>query len=185
MDFPCPIYQFYTVGQTPIYYPVSMPIVQCAIAPKDQGLTYGEQLRRIWQTGDTNNGCVVLEHDVAVSLESWYELAELITLDPRHVACVPFVLYPASTNKRLPIWANQRKIEEGVVQTYPANLPPPMEATTFGLGCTYLPARLLALLPEDLQHWTWPALDWRLSTLAMDEGIRVNLCQTPAVHLHY
>jgi hypothetical protein len=185
MDFPCPIYQFHVRGQVPIRYPDHLGIQLVSIPPKDHGLNYAESIRVWWKHGAPSLGLVVLEHDVAVPLEAWQEMRDLIRDCPDSVVTVPFLLYPASTGGRVPHWSTQVRVREGELRSTPHTAAPPVPCDTFGLGCTYLPPRLLALMPEDLQHWGWPCTDWKLSQLSMDEGIHVRPTLTTAVHLHY
>lgn len=180
-----PIVQFAVLGRSRVVHPAHMGIHVVWLRP--DGDSYGEALRQVWQHArdHSRHGVIVAEYDVAVPLEAWLELFAAAELEPGRVIAVPYLLYPASTKLvDGPVWSNRVSCD-GVPTFVTAAEPPPLTPAYFSLGCTYLPARLLMELPDDLRQWQYPVLDTRLSLLAESLGVGVMSTVTPAIHLNY
>lgn len=149
------------------------------------GMTYGEHLRAAWMEQRSRRGLVVLEKDIAMSLEGWTQLARCIDCAPDLVWAVPYLLYPASTGMDRIVWAHrvfgsaEKLVFRGAHEVCPSR------PDAFGLGCTFLPERLLRAMPDDLRQWDYPMLDSRLSELAREIGVACRTTSIPAIHLHY
>lgn len=180
-----PIYQVFCGDQRTVPYPAWLEIRTTRVPAKGAGANYGETIRHLWRTQADRRGLVILEHDIAVPLEAWKQMDGGIAAFPADVIAIPYVLYAASRAGGPPMWANQRRTRDGQMLTFAPPELPPMHCDTFGLGCTFLSARLLDLMPEDLCQWEFPRPDWLLSQLAMERGIPCHCTPTPAVHLHY
>lgn len=179
------IYQFHPAKIPVVNYQGLMEVHTRWTQKQGSGPTYGDCVRVAWLESRSLGGIVCLEHDVAVSQECWRELADMIKLRPLDVAAVPYLLYPRSTGRVGAVWAHRASIAEGRYHFISSSsLCPPCPAA-FGLGCTYLPGRLLDEMPADLNQWDYPVLDTRLSDLARELSIPCHCTLTAAIHLHY
>lgn len=179
------IYQFHPAKIPVVNYQGLMEVHTRWTQRQGTGPTYGECVRTAWLESRSLNGIVCLEHDIAVSRECWRELADMLIRYPQDVAAVPYLLYPRSTGREAAAWAHRSSVTDGQYLFVPATAPPPSHPSAFGLGCTYLPARLLDAMPADLGQWDYPVLDTRLSDLARELSIPCRCTPTPAIHLHY
>lgn len=159
--------------------------VQTLLASDPKHTPYGQVLRDQWDMCGNVPGMLWLEADIAIGPEHLDELERAVAADDGTVVAVPFRLYPASTRQPRVVWPFYERLPDGREQIIDARLSVPRHPLTFGLGCTYLPARLLECARSHLHDWDWPSLDWRLATLARHEGIPVVTTETPAIHLHY
>lgn len=169
------------------YAPLLLPhtVVQCHHGDHPHRRPYGEVLYRAWIDHSTEVGIVWVESDIAIEPLHLSEIETEVAFDPNCVVAVPFRLYPASTHREdvtWPFYVTARDCSERILQDHEAI---PHEVRSFGLGCTYLPSRLLLELGERITDWDWPSLDWRLSIAARDSGYVIKTTHTPAVHLHY
>lgn len=158
----------------------------CTLPTTDPDHTvYGKLMLDLWHLYASEYGLLWCEADVAPPLEALQELESLVAEDSTRVVAVPFRLYPASTKQDRVVWPHYFRDGNGELKIVQLPNPPPREPLSFGLGCTYLPRRLLELASPKLPDWDWPILDWRLSMLALDEGVSIITTLTEAVHLHY
>lgn len=179
------IYQFHPAKVPVVNYQGLMPVHTRWTQLQGHGPTYGECVRTAWLESRSFGGIVCLEHDVAVSRESWSELADTIDAHRLDVAAVPYLLYPRSTGRDAAVWAHRYRDADGTLTFVTDEGACPYLPAAFGLGCTYLPGRLLGAMPDDLGQWDYPVLDTRLSNLASELSIPVRCTSTPAIHLHY
>lgn len=180
-----PVYQFYPAESPVVNYRGLLEVYPCWTQKQGSGPTYGECMRAAWRQSSAQSGIICLEHDIAVSRECWLELADMVVLRPLDVAAVPYLLYPKSTGREFTVWAHRASIVESRYHFISSSSPCPPRPAAFGLGCTYLPGRLLDEMPEDLRQWDYPVLDTRLSDLARELGIACHCTSTSAIHLHY
>lgn len=162
-----------------------MPVHALKTGLVGHGMTYGEHLRAAWLEQRSKRGLVVLEKDVAMSLEGWTQLARCIDCAPDLVWAVPYPLYPASTGMDRAVWAHRVFGCAEKLLFCGAREECPSRPDAFGLGCTFLPERLLRAMPDDLRQWDYPMLDSRLSELAREIGVGCRTTSVPAIHLHY
>lgn len=180
-----PIYQFHA-DRTPIVnYPRSLGIHLRWVSGRSNGPTYGEALRAARLESKSAAGLVCLEHDLAVAREDWDALFASVLYKPLRVLAIPYILYPASTGRQDRVWAHRVAAADGKLAFAPASITCPTEIAAFGLGCTYLPGRLLDAMPDDLRQWDYPRLDSLLSDLARDLRLEMTALGRPAVHLHF
>lgn len=135
-------------------------------------LSYGRALCLHWfgRDDDAAPGLWVIEHDVAVDPGDADVMLRWIRHYPTEVVAAPYVCWPVSTNLLDPF----------TLPDVHAGRP------RFGLGCTYLPARLLEAAGDDLAGWTYPTVDAELSALAHEIGVPVVTVRGAHVkHLHY
>ena len=183
---------------------VEIPIVQCAI---DDGRRvplpfkhlrvytlptssaghscYGWLLLDVWNRYQDVPGLLWLEADVAVDPTHLEEIRLLLEQDDDQVIAVPYLLYPSSTHLSRPVWPFYVYDDHGERRILSGRDVPPRHPLSFGLGCTYLPARLLEFARPYLHDWDYPVLDSRLSAVAAAEGVPITTTQTPAIHLNY
>jgi hypothetical protein len=185
MNFPCPIMQFLVRGKPGLPYQNPAALVIVPQGEDGHSAIYGERLRDSWRDWPDQYGLVVLEHDIAVPKETWDELAAEIIEFPRWVIAAWYRLYPVSTGLPMPVWAHRIAMQGQPSEFRCGDFPPLERPASFGLGCTFLPARLLDALPDDLGQWDYPVLDTRLSELARELGVGIRTVPTPVVHLHY
>lgn len=133
---------------------------------------YGDDLANAWRWRDDDAapGLWVVEHDMAVDPGDRRRMLAQIEATPDQVIAAPYLCWPASTN--LP---------------EPFTLPDVFDGwPRFGLGCTYLPARLLNAVETELADWVYPEVDWRLSQAAHQLHVPVHTLRGAHVkHLHY
>lgn len=180
-----PIVQFCLIGRGKVPYPDWLDLHTVWLKAGESN--YGEAIRDIWQhCRDTSQiGFVALEYDVAVPKEAWDELFAAIAENPNRVIAIPYICYPASTGMERPTWALSSYNAEGRQVMYDAEGAAPKRPQCFALGATFLPARLLIELPDDLRQWIYPSTDVRMSRLAYEHGTEVAVTETMATHLHY
>lgn len=183
MNFPSPVYQF--VWDLRRAVPIPSFAARTLRRRGGARCTYGDHLRAVRKVHPDAPGLVVLEEDVAVPLAAWWELAARVRHLPRAVSTVPYLLYPASTGRALPLWSVRPAGGAGDSYAAAEGAEPCLRPRWFGLGCTYLPGRLLDALPADLRHWDYPTLDTRISDMAADMGVSAWTTPTAAVHLHW
>lgn len=179
------VYQFHPARVPVVNYQGLMEVHSRWTQRQGDGPTYGDCVRSAWLESRSLAGIVCLEHDVAVSRESWLELGAAIKAWPLEVIAVPYLLYPRSTGRGTAAWAHRVSAFDGRYEFLPSTKACPSAPAAFGLGCTFLPGRLLEAMPEDLGQWDYPTLDTKLSDLARELGVAVRCTSLPAIHLHY
>lgn len=133
---------------------------------------YGHALWSAWGRPDQADspGLWVIEHDMAVDPGDAAVMLAQIEATPDQVIAAPYLCWPASTHLDQPFTLPD------IFDGWPR----------FGLGCTYLPARLLRAADAELAAWHYPEVDYRLSQAAHAAGIPVVTLRGGHVkHLHY
>lgn len=146
---------------------------------------YGDVMWAAWQRYKDCDGMIWVEGDVCIEPLHIAEMRDLYSVNPDAVVAVPFRLYPASTGNNGVYWPFYVETPNCGERILRAEEPIPLYVRSFGLGCTYLPRALFAVLSDTLRETDWPSLDWRLSIAARTSGINIMTTRTPAVHLHY
>lgn len=144
--------------------------LECDGVPGYSG--YGRALWFNWYGRGVEDapGLWVIEHDVAVDPGDAEVMLAAIADHPGEVVAAPYVCWPISTNLDAPF----------ALPDVHAGRP------RFGLGCTYLPERLIEAAGDTLADWTYPTLDAELSALAHATGVPVVTVRgTHVKHLHY
>lgn len=165
--------------------PLADHTVDCYHGDDPRRISYGATMYDVWSRQKDCPGMVWIESDIAIEPLHLSEMSVLIELDPTRVVAVPFRLYPASTHSNIVVWPFYVLADSGHERILEATEEIPFKVRSFGLGCTYLPARVFELFGKKLREWDWPSLDWRMAVAARDEGIEIVTTKTPAVHLHY
>jgi hypothetical protein len=124
---------------------------------------------------------VLLEWDIAVSLEDRQTFARHIAREPDRIQVAPYLLYPASTSLPRPVWAHRRITELGDAQWVDDDEP---GCDLFGFGMVYLPLDLvtayLATCPAGSNDNDFSR--WHHDTVGERVPIRWD-CYP--IHLHY
>lgn len=165
--------------------PCATTTVYCYHGDDPRRASYGQVMYDAFSIHRQAPGLIWVESDIAIEPLHISEIGALVELNPRRVVAVPFRLYPASTHQDMVMWPFYVATPGGGERILEAWEEIPLQVRSFGLGCTYLPARLFHLLGNQLSDWDWPSLDWRLSVAARDAAIEIVTTKTPAVHLHY
>lgn len=180
-----PIFQFTLDGIPYVPYRETAGVHVVCMPAGD--VSYGATVRRLGTLAAEKGapGIVVLEYDVAVSLELWDEIAYRCANHAQDVIAAPYLLYPASTRLDHAVWAHRASGPEGKPRFVSSIDPCPQHPLYFSLGCTYLPRALLEAMPDDLRQWDYPRLDSLLSELAREKEISCQTTIERAIHLHY
>jgi hypothetical protein len=159
--------------------------VQCYDSTDSRHQVYGQVIWETWLAYKNDKGLVWIEGDIAVGPEALDELFALVREDAVRVVAVPFRIYPASTNHHESQWATYVQSEDGQRRILRGCEKPPQHCLSFGLGCTYLPAKLFYHVRNKICAWDWPGTDWKLSLAALEYGVPVINTKESAIHLHY
>lgn len=184
-SYPYPIVQAYTDDGRRVPLPCAHVPVHCYNTYDPRHIAYGQVMINTWRQFNAVAGMLWIEGDIALEPLHLDEIAHTVDLIPGCVVTAPFRLYPASTHHYHVQWPFYVETNNGGERILRADEPIPTVVRSFGLGCTYLPAELLATKDMDICKYDWPSLDWKLSILARESGIPIFTTHTPVVHLHY
>lgn len=185
MKIPFPVVQISVVGHERV--PLPLKCHRIAIWPNEHRnhISYGDMLTTQWRYFKGESGMLWIEGDIAVTPEHLTEIVDATLVHPGCVVAVPYLLYPATTQRPYPMWSNQGATPMGLPVAYDGIAPHPIDPAFFSLGCTFLPAYLLDRIDMRAGNWDYPCLDTRLSELAQALRVRCIATVTPALHLHY
>jgi hypothetical protein len=180
-----PIVQFYAPGFRRCIYGPEIHTWPTARDTNGPQRGYGWALREAWRGVAGRGPMIVLEQDVAFDPWVMAEIENAVATYPDAVVAAPYILWPAHTRRPPPVWSNLVGDVFGTLRRIDATEHPPERPSTFGLGLTYLPAKLLQATEQKLPSWYYPHLDMRLSMEATRAGIAIIGTQLPAIHLHW
>ena len=142
--------------------------------PGDEGedYMYGTGLAMAWscRPHPDEPGMLVIEADLMVDPDDLECIEQAVQEQPRDVVAAPYVCWPVSTKLAYPM--TLPRFNHGV--------------HVFGLGCTWLPAKLIESMFSELPKLTWTQLDIGFSKRAMEMGLTVRMPYGTSVkHAHY
>lgn len=181
----CPKVQIVTVGRQRVPLPIEMYRLHIWPNGHHNHVSYGAVMMDFWRKSPDWHGMIWLEGDIAITPEHLSEMMPEIECYPDFVVTVPYLLYPRTTNREVPMWSVQGRTPTGQAVPYRYDEIHPREPAFFSLGCTYLPRKLLDLVDLTRGNWDYPCLDTRLSELAREHDIICISTDTPCLHLNY
>lgn len=177
--------QFVHHSRPSIDYSAMTEIERVELPDRPEPNGYLNAILRAWRAQEAGYGMVVLEQDIAIDRRHLNELLHFTTIAPRVIWAVPYLVWPISTGRAEPLWAHSRAGSVGSRILTVAAECCPFRIDYFALGCTYLPARLLGLMPDTDREWDYPILDERISDCARRHDIHAYTTVLPAIHLHW
>lgn len=147
--------------------------------------TYGAAIVAAWKRHKRPARLTVVEQDIAIDPRHLAQIQAIASDHPRAVIAVPYVLWTASTGREEPCWAHRNRAADGSWMYRGIDKPCPKLPDAFGLGCTSLPADLLAALEPLAEEVVYPTADTRVSALAEELRLPVFVTSLEATHLHW
>lgn len=152
-------------------FPLNIPIREIYVDPEPDWPfgRKGHVLKRVWDELPNQEGMLILDGDVAIDPDDMAVMKQAIARKNNEVFTAPAKIWPASTGFPMRCWAHGHDMYGGDSEE---------PITRFSFNFTYLPARLMrSAIAGGLGLWTYPDVDRKMSVLAADKGIPVNLVE--------